>query len=185
MRYVQGTSEYGILFGANGASKLTLDGYCDADWGGSRDDRKSTGGYIFKMYGGPVSWCSRKQSVVALSSTEAEYMSMCQATKEAIALGYILAHLPHINTTLPPIVKVDNQGAPCTANNNHSSRRTKHVDIQYHFVRDTVSDGKVKFEYCRTEDMAADVLTKPLLRVKFERFRKMIGMVHGNELSDM
>ena len=176
LRYVRGTSDYGILYHGNDIDKLTLDGFYDADWGGSRNDRKSTAGYVFKMYGGAISWCSRKQSVVALSSTEAEYMSMCQATKEDISLAYILAHLPPVKHKLPVTVKVDNQGAICTANNNTSSRRTKHVDIQYHFIRDAVSEGKVKFEYCPTEHMAADVLTKALLRVQFGRFREMIGV---------
>ena len=158
-----------------------LDGFCDADWGGCRDDRKSTAGYVFKLSNAAISWCSRKQSVVALSSTEAEYMSMCQATKEAISLQYILRNVSHARASVP-VVKVDNQGAIMTAYNNHNSRRTKHVDIQYHFIRDAVHDRRIGFKYCPTEDMVADMLTKPLLRVRFERLRTMLGIVGMSDL---
>lgn len=175
LRYIQGTSRFGILYGLNSA-KLTLEGYCDSDWGGNRTDRKSTSGFVFKIANAAVSWASRKQSVVALSSTEAEYISMCEAAKEAVWLGYIWSHIGNEKKGSPIKIEVDNQGAICMAKNSGSSRRTKHVDIRYHFVRDQVQAGKVKFEYCRTEDMEADIFTKPLARVKFEQFRDKIGL---------
>lgn len=175
LRYIQGTSKFGILYGLHGA-KLTLEGSCDSDWGGNRTDRKSTSGFAFKIANAAVSWASRKQSVVALSSTEAEYISMSEATKEAIWLGYIWNHISSKTKESPITIKVDNQGAIFMAKNSSSSRRTKHVDIRYHFVRDQVQAGKVKFEYCPTEDMEADIFTKPLARLKFEHFRDKMGV---------
>ena len=149
---------------------------CDADWAGCRVDRKSTSGYVFKIGGAPVSWCSRKQCAVALSSTEAEYISMSEAAKEAIWLSKVWSHLRKGTVCTPVQIQVDNQGAICVAKNTTSSRRTKHIDIRYHFVRDQTLKGTISFEYCPTEEMHADILTKPLARVKFEKFRKSLAI---------
>ena len=163
------------MFGSD-STNLTLKGMCDADWAGCRVDRKSTSGYVFKIGGAPVSWCSRKQSAVALSSTEAEYISMCEAAKEAIWLSKIWTHLRKGINCTPVQIQVDNQGAICVAKNTSSSRRTKHIDIRYHFVRDQTLRGTIKFQYCSTENMLADILTKSLARVKFEKFRKDLAI---------
>ena len=175
LRYIQGTIKHGIVFGLESAN-LTLEGMCDADWAGCRVDRKSTSGYVFKIGGAPVSWCSRKQCAVALSSTEAEYISMSEAAKEAIWLSKVWSHLRKGTVCTPVQIQVDNQGAICVAKNTTSSRRTKHIDIRYHFVRDQTLKGTISFEYCPTEEMHADILTKPLARVKFEKFRKSLAI---------
>ena len=157
-------------------ANLTLKGMCDADWAGCRVNRKSTSGYVFKIAGAPVSWCSRKQSAVALSSTEAEYISMCEASKEAIWLGKVWSHLRNEVSCTPVHIQVDNQGAICVAKNTSSSRRTKHIDIRYHFVRDQTLKGTIEFLYCPTEGMQADILTKSLARIKFEKFREDLAI---------
>ena len=101
---------------------------------------------------------------------------MCEAAKEAIWLGKIWGHLRKNTVPSPLPIQVDNQGAICTAKNTSSSRRTKHIDIRYHFVRDQTLKGNIKFAYCPTEDMQADILTKPLARIKFEKFRNDLAI---------
>ena len=101
---------------------------------------------------------------------------MCEAAKEAIWLCKMWGHLRKGTECTPVQIKVDNQGAICVAKNTSSSRRTKHIDIRYHFVRDQTLKGTIKFQYCPTEHMQADMLTKPLARVKFEKFREELAI---------
>ena len=179
-RYLRGTTDFGITYGEtpHGLKQPELIGYSDADWASSHD-RKSTGGFIFGLGGtllnGAITWSSKRQSTVALSSTESEYMAVTQAVKEALWLQRLFGELT--NTTPAVHIRVDNQGAIALSKNPKFHARTKHIDIQHHFVREVLeADRGIQLEYCPTEEMVADVLTKGLARVKHEKFTKMMGV---------
>ena len=124
--------------------------------------RRSTSGYAFMMSGGCISWKSKKQRTVALSSTEAEYMALSEATQEAIWLKAFLCELGEISSDTAVKIFEDNQGSIALAKNPQYHKRTKHIDIRYHFVREKVEDGQVILEYISTLDMLADIMTKPI-----------------------
>ena len=174
LRYLRGTLDYGITYGkGNGLVR-----YTNADWASNSETRRSLRAYVFMLYGGAVSWSSKRQQSIALSSCEAEYMAQTQAAKEAIWLTRLLSELD-IGLGLPKapiLIKADNQGAIALAKDPRFHSRTKHIDIQWHFVRDQVESGAVEFEWVRTNDMAADGLTKSLSKDKFAAFVRQIGL---------
>ena len=172
LRYVAATVDYGIVFG-RGADAVV--GFCDADFAGDLDTRRSTTGYAFLLHGGAVSWSSRLQSTVAVSTVEAEYMSAAAAVKEALWLHVLLAELGM--SVKPMLVQCDNQGALKLLKHPIASQRSKHIDVLYHFAREKVMLGEVEFVYCATEDMVADIFTKPLNKSKFEMCRAKLGVV--------
>ena len=128
-------------------------------------DRKSISGHCFTFGAGVVSWSSKKQSSVALSSTEAEYMALAHATKEAIWVKQLLSEL-WAHGSGPYVINVDNQSCIALAKNPEFHARSKHIDIQYHFIREKVEEGLVELVFCPTKLMVADVLTKPVSREK-------------------
>src|SRR5262249_43212859 len=137
-----------------------------------------TPGYVFLIAGGSVSSSSKKQPTVALSTTEAEYMALTQATKEAIWIRQLLSEIGMTPKTSrePTIIRSDNQGCISLAKNSAHHARTKHIDVQHHFVRDKVEDGEVEVIFCKTEEMVADVLTKGLTKEKHDRFSSWMGI---------
>jgi len=147
---------------------LKLIGYSDANWGNNTDTRKSTTGYLFYLSGGVVSWSSKRQATVALSSTEAEYMALTHTTKESIWLRTILKELGFAQNDATTLYE-DNQSCIALAKNPIHHARTKHIDIQHHFVREKVESKEVELAYMSTDDMVADALTKPLARPKFAK----------------
>uniref|UniRef100_A0AAV1T0V2 CCHC-type domain-containing protein n=1 Tax=Peronospora matthiolae TaxID=2874970 RepID=A0AAV1T0V2_9STRA len=173
-RFIQGTRTYGIEFQATSDDKLQ--GYSDADWAGDVEARRSTSGYAFVMNNGCISWRSKKQSIVALSSTEAEYMALTEAVQEAIWLKAFLHELGEMNSDEAVKIYEDNQGSIALAKNPEFHKRTKHIDIRYHFVREKVAEGKVVLEYCSTKDMKADLMTKPIPASQFQYLRSMLGI---------
>lgn len=148
----------------------SLIGYSDANWGENRDDRKSNSGFVFMLNGSVVIWCSKKQSSVAISSTEAEIIALAEATKEVIWLNQLLSEINQ-DIQHPITIYEDNQSCRYRIMNGNSSNRTKHIDIKCHFIRDNVQNGLISCLYCPSEDMIADILTKPLQRIKFEKLR--------------
>ena len=175
LRYIKGTLDLGIQFDGSKEDELKLSGFVDADWGGDVNGRKSQSGYIFSLCGGVVSWASKKQTSVALSSTEAEYVAACLATQEAIWLRSLLADLNFIQEE-PTIIHEDNQGAIAMSKKPKFHARTKHIDIKYHFIRDKVESGELLLKYCLSSDMIADMLTKALPRTLFQKFRLMMNI---------
>ena len=126
-------------------------------------------------HGPPVSWKSQKQATVALSSCEAEYMALCAATKEAKFLDMVMSDFIPGSIMFRPIeINVDNTGAIALGKNNMVTKRSKHIDIRYHFTRQCFNDGLVNFAHIKTELNVADALTKPLCRVKLEFFGKLL-----------
>ena len=172
LRYLKGTITYELTYG----EAATLQGYTDADWAGAIDDRHSTSGYVFKLSGGAITWSSKKQATVALSSTEAEYMGLCQATKEATWIKRLLIKLEHHQANDSVNIYCDNQGVIALAKNAVHHTRTKHIDVQYHFIREKVQKNEIKILYCGTEDMVADIFTKGLGKDKHNRFRDGLGL---------
>ena len=172
-KYLKTTSKYALNYGGNNSSGLV--GYADANWASDPDTRKSTTGYVFLLNGGAVSWNSKRQSTVATSSTEAEYMSLYSAVQEAIWLRRLLKD---VNYDTNGAIKIyqDNQGTIALAKNPTFHNRTKHIDIKYHFSREQVKSGNVELEYVSTNNMIADALTKPVSRNKIEEFAKCINL---------
>ena len=176
LRYIKGTLNHSLKFKSDGKKKVSLNGYADADWARDVDARKSTSGYVFQIGSSTVSWTSKRQTVVALSTTEAEYISLSYATQETVWLRKLLDSLgfkQHEATTLYE----DNQSTIALIKNPKHHTRTKHIDIKYHFVREAVETNCVNVKYCPTEDMTADIMTKSLPRPKFEKLRTMLGIV--------
>lgn len=174
LQYLKGTLEYSLTYRKTG--ELDLHGFCDADWANCTFDRRSYTGYIFKLAGGPVAWEAKKQPTVALSSTEAEYMALTSACKEACYLRRFVSEI----TGKLSLVKIlsDSQSALNLVHNPVHHNRTKHIDTRYHFIREKVSNNIVTLDYLKSIDMPADVLTKPLGPVTHSRCMTNIGLVN-------
>lgn len=174
-RYLKGTVSLRLTFKG---PLHQVSGYADADWAGDQDTRRSTSGYVFNVGSGAISWSSKRQPTVALSTCEAEYIGQTQATKEAIWLRNLLTQLSSEspNSVQAVVIYCDNQGAIALAKNPQFHSRTKHIDINQHFVREKVADGKVTLEYVPTEEQIADGLTKALSKDKFNTFRRALGL---------
>lgn len=160
LRYLKGTSHNSLTF-RKGC--LDINGYADADWAGNEVDRRSYTGYVFMLGHSIVSWESRKQKTVALSSTEAEYMALSDACKEAMFLQSFLSEL---GVTCKVNICNDNQSALKLCTNSMYHSRTKHIDVKHHFIRDAVEKNIVNIRYLCTDEMVADILTKPLSKEK-------------------
>lgn len=172
LRYIKGTLEQGLCF-QRSDEKLKLAGFADADWGTS-EDRKSTTGYCFMLGNNLISWKSKKQPTVALSSCEAEYMALTAATQEALFLFNVL-HDMHGECIQEKItVYGDNQGAIALTKNPVGHQRSKHIDIKYHFIRTHVQNGKIDLVYVPSDQNVADVFTKPVTRAKLISFAEIL-----------
>lgn len=183
LRYLRGTMDYKLTYSGSSSSSPpdihsfpVLSGYCDSDWGSDLNNRRSITGYVFTLAGGAISWQSKKQPTVALSSVEAEYMASTQATKEALWWRAFLKELGLNNINHSTRIHSDSQGSMALAKNPEYHSRTKHIDIQHHFVREHVAKRNVHFEFIGTELMVADVLTKPLSRDKHVKFIQSMGL---------
>ncbi|KAI0992615.1 hypothetical protein K3495_g15570, partial [Podosphaera aphanis] len=181
MRYLRSTVKQRLRFGPGGAHPETFAVYTDADWAADKSDRKSISGGVCLYYGGPISWASKKQTSVATSSAEAEYISQAMYTKQGQWFAQILRDLRMdqiINENRNTVQMYgDNQGALALVKNPHLHERSKHIDICYHFVRDLAEKKRLVIDYVPTIDMVADGMTKPLQRVAFERFKRHLGLV--------
>ena len=143
LQYIKGTIDYGLKFKASNANNVELQGYSDADWAGDITSRKSTSGYLFQLGGGIISWRSKRQNIVALSSTEAEYISLTLASQKAIWLRRLLSSIGFKQSTAMTLYE-DNQGALGLSRNPINHARTKHIDIKYHFIREAVESKEVE-----------------------------------------
>ena len=170
----------GILY--DGSQGVGLVGYADSDYAGDTKKRKSTSGYVFMMANGAISWKSKKQSVVATSSCEAEYIASCLATKEAVWLARLVQDLSCKPKNFAVPIKVDNNGAKDLAYNATVNERTKHIDIQYHFVRECALNKKIELQRCDTADQVADPLTKPLDRQQHRKLCNRQGLQEAGSL---
>ena len=177
LRYLKGTTNHGITFKKTG---IVLEGYTNADWASCTNDRRSYTGFVFILGGTAITWEAKKQRTVALSSTEAEYMALSEAAKEAMYLRRFLEKVG-VKLKQPTVVWNDNQGAQKLARNNVFRSRTKHIDIRHHFIREVLQDAYIRIDYMTSNEMMADVLTKGLAGPKhLENSGKMgVGPYHG------
>lgn len=143
-------------------------------YGGDLDDRRSFTGYAFTLNGGVVTWDSKKKKTTAVS-TEAEYMALSDAAKEAVHLQRFLKELG-VSNLEPPVLYNDNRSAQMLASNTVFHSRTKHIDIRYHFVRQIVESGALTLDHIPTEKMPADVLTKGLSKPKHTNCINLLGL---------
>jgi transposase InsO family protein len=167
LRYIKQTADFQLTLGGSSPGSVILEGWSDADWAGDVSTRRSTSGYAFTLGQGVISWSSKRQTCVSLSSTEAEYVAIANAARELVWLRSLLAELSHKQKE-PTVLHEDNQGAIALVKNPINHARTKHIDIAYHFIRD-LYERKILFPiYCKTSEMAADALTKALSRAAHE-----------------
>jgi hypothetical protein len=171
-RYLRGTIDHELVYSGN---LSPLVGYTDSDWAGDTDTRRSTSGYVFNLGSGAITWSSKRQPTISLSTCEAEYIGQTQATKEAVWLRKLLQELGH-EQLQATVIFGDNQGAIALAKNPQFHGRSKHIDIQWHYVREKVADNTVELQWTETSRQVADGLTKPLNKELFTRFRNALGI---------
>ena len=186
-KYLTKAKQYGLVYSnQHHGGEVKLCAYSDADWGGDISDRKSTTGYCTFMNDNLISWATKKQSTVALSSCEAEYMAISEVVKEIMWMRILLTEL-EIRVETPTIIYVDNQAAIKISEHDSAHDRTKHIAIRHYFIRDCIDDGSVKLEWVRSEDQLADILTKPLTPATFISIRDRLiktTNTHNNNNDD-
>jgi hypothetical protein len=173
-RYLQGTKDKKLVYRPDDSQEL-FTSFTDADHGGCKDSGRSTGGYLIKFGSGAVSWSSKLQPLVALSTTEAEYIAAVEAGKEIVWMRQLLAEFG-FEVNKPSVLRIDNQSAISVSKNPEHHGRMKHLDLRFYWLRDQVTHGVITPLFVSTEVMPADLLTKPLAKVKVDRFRKMMGL---------
>jgi hypothetical protein len=190
LRYLKGSIGRRLHLGSGSTTtkndttkNLRLTGYSDANWGGDQD-RRSTSGYLFYCYGGLVSWSSKKQPIVALSSTEAEYIALTHAAKEAIWLRSLIGELQQNLELEPTLIYEDNQSCIALAKNPVFHARSKHIDIRHHFIRDKVESKEIELAYMSTNEMIADALTKALPHPRFSQHVGKMGLCYDDDYRD-
>jgi hypothetical protein len=171
-RYIRGTTSLGLTYGFDGSKDadddIGLAVWTDASFNDNEDSR-STGSYLVMVNGGPISWMSRKQSIVALSTAEAEYMAACEAAKEAMWVKELLQELGDWGYGAVR-VNVDNTSAVSIAENDAVKSRSKHIRLRYHYFRERVQDGDIDLRHVDTKSQLADALTKALNHVGLAQF---------------
>lgn len=200
LRYLAGTRKLGLVYNhqpAEGVPQNCMHGYVDGDWGGDPDTRRSTSGYIYMSYGGPVSWSSKRQSSVSLSSCESEYYAAAEAAKESVWLIRLLQDLGINDVSLetkgdlsekeymgekPMTIFEDNVGCIHLSKNPVAHKSSKHIEIRYHFVRERVRDGTIKLVYIPSSENLADICTKSTRKGVFVYLRdKMMMAPHPDK----
>lgn len=175
LRYLRGTTTLALVFKRSTEKVPRLIGYSDSSHNVDQDDGKSTMGHIFYLGESPITWCSQKQDIVALSSCDAEFMAGTEAARQAIWLQDFLSEV----TGLPServVIRIDNKSAIALTKNLVFHGRSKHIHKRYHFIRDCVEHGLVEVEHVPAEEQKADIWTKALGRIKFKEMRDLMGV---------
>lgn len=174
MRYVKGTIHYGLVYSEDSRNNV-LNGFCDSDLAGHLDDRRSTSGMVFYLNESVITWVSQKQRCVALSSCEAEFMAATAAACQAVWLRNVLSQIT--SELIGPVkICIDNRSAIDLAKNPVFHGRSKHIDVRYHFIRECVERGEVILQHVSSNEQRADIMTKALIKNKFEDMRKLLGV---------
>ena len=181
LRYVKGTTDLGLLYPRGTNKFVKLAGYCDSDWCGDSDDRRSTTGFVY--YFGPTAftWQSRKQPIVTLSTCEAEYVAASACVNHTIWLRNLLEDL-RLFQDEPTEIKVDNISAIELAKNPVYHERSKHIDVRYHSIREHIKNNEVTVTHVPSREQAADILTKALPKVAFEDGKLKFGMCRRQDV---
>ncbi|GAA0167068.1 transmembrane signal receptor [Lithospermum erythrorhizon] len=178
LRYLKGTIQFGIYYKNHGK----LDVYTDSDYAGDLEDRKSTSGYVTIMSSGAVTWCSKKQPIVTLSTTEAEFVAATVCTCQVLWMKKVLAELGYEENVCTQI-KCDNSSTIKLSKNPVMHGRCKHIDIRFHFLRDLVKDGVIELIHCGTTEQIADIMTKALKTDSFQKLRTALGVINLSVIS--
>ncbi|KAL1188988.1 Retrovirus-related Pol polyprotein from transposon TNT 1-94 [Cardamine amara subsp. amara] len=175
LKYLRNTKDKFLVYG--GSDELVVSGFTDASFQTDKDDFGSQSGYVFCLNGGAISWKSSKQSTVADSKTEAEYIAASEAAKEAVWIKKFMSELGVIPSVSEPVVLYcDNNGVIAQAKEPRSHQKSKHIERRYHLIRDIIDRGDVKISRVPTDENVADPLTKPLPRPKHESHVAAIGI---------
>lgn len=173
LRYLKGSLKSGLKYTKTVQGEEAIEGYVDADYAGNVDTRKSLSWYVFTLYGTAISWKANLQFVVALSTTQAEYIALMEGVKEAIWLKGMIGELGITQECVK--VHCDSQSAIHLANHQAYHERTKHIDIRLHFIRDMVESKEIQIEKIASEDNPADMFTKSLPRSRFKNCLNLIN----------
>lgn len=174
LRYLKGTKSMGLRYKKQGGKSVMA--FSDSDWGQERPERKSIGGYVFLFAGAAFSWKSKKQSVVAQSSVEAEYIALADTVREAQWIKKFERPFGSPKDLFEIAIGEDNQGCIALSDDRVVNNRSKHIDIKYQMIMDNVRKGLVGIIYIPTSEMTADIMTKALPRPCFEYLREKLGM---------
>ena len=159
--YIKNTLDHGLTYSRD--FDLSPSAYVDSDYGGCKDTRRSTSGFIFTMAGGAVCWSSKRQTTVALSTVEAEYVAMSRCAQQMVWMHSWLNEV-QIDFQLPGLIKGDNRGAIALTKNTKDHGKVKHIDIRHHYIRDLLKSGAISIKQVASADNLADLFTKPLPR---------------------
>lgn len=182
LRYVQGTKALSLVLGGQEVPPLAV--YCDSDFASDVETRRSTSGYLIYAFGSLIHWSSKRQRSIVTSSHESEYIGLSQACKNVKWVAMLLQQLLGGKEEPMATIYGDNQGALLTVKNGTFTARSKHIDIRYKHAREMWLDGKIQLEYCPTERMLADILTKSLEFRRFSILRNQLGLkdpTYGSE----
>jgi hypothetical protein len=178
LRYVRGTIDYALTYKGTGDQHPPLTAYCDADFANDRDDRLSVSGYVVMLCGGVISWAARRQTVIADSTVNAEYIAIAEATKDVMWWRPLLKQLGY-DTSAPTLLLNDNQGSIQLAHNGDNSTRSKAIDVKYHLIRQELREKTINLSYVSTEHNVADILTKGLTRDRHRLLTAALGVAHA------
>ncbi|CAJ2652613.1 unnamed protein product [Trifolium pratense] len=182
MRYLKGTMSYGILYKSTDGENVTLVGWTDSDYARDYDDRKSTSGYVFSIGTSAISWSSKKQPIVTLSTTEAEFIAAASSACQGIWLRNVLKQLRQEQVTCTTIY-CDNSSSIKLSKNPVMHGRSKHIDVRYHFLRDLNNDGVIELNQFRTSKQIAYIMTKALKVDTFCKLREGLGICDSSLLN--
>ena len=177
MKYLKSTPHHGIQYMPVSECQ-NLIGYSDADFAGDMDTRRSTTGYVFMLSNGAITWCTSRQSSVSTSTTESEYIAASTAVKEIMWLRQLLHDIGETSLCGESVTLfIDNQSAIKLIKNPVYHKRTKHIDIKFHFIREKYQDKTINIQYINSNEKLADIFTKALPKDKFQRLRTLINCI--------
>jgi len=179
LRYLKGTKSRGIIYGNSDDISPIFRSFTDSDWAMS-EGRKSISGYVILCGGGPITWSSKQQTIVALSSCEAEYISCTHCARQIIWLRNLFHELG-FPQDVPTLLYCDNQGTMMCTHDPHSHSRMKHMDIRVHFIRDCVNHGFIDVQHIPGIQNPADLLTKPLEKVVHQKWLNCLRLDSSQE----
>jgi len=177
IKYLKGTFNYGFIYDSSVTPKLR--GYSEADYAGDTTTKQPTSGFIFMMGDGIVAWCSQRQKSVASSTTEAEYIALSKSIQKLSWLTLLISDLLETQGDTP-VLYADNQSAIKLVINPENHKRTKQIDVRYHYIREKFSERMFSLKYAQSKEKLADILTKPTPRPRFQELREMLGIRYIN-----
>lgn len=180
LRYIQGTTNFGIFYKQGGCDQLKA--YSDSYYAGDYDNRRSTSGYVCFLSGAAIAWSSKRQPIVTLSTTEAEFVAATACACQVMWLRRVFEDIG-LTQEASTVIKCDNMSTIKLSRNPVMHNRSKHIHVRYYFLRDLVSDGTIELKYCNTQVQVADIMTKPLKLEQFEKLRVMLGMCEAHEVN--